>query len=153
MSLRRVVYLPAVSVLFGLNLGAQSEGWNKVKSIAAGTEVRILVSGGAPVQGSLQSVTEDSVLLNSSSGQQTLSRKEVMRLSVKKEGRRKRHALIGLASGAGGGWVIGLAIPCTGFCVESQGEVAAVTTVLGALVGAVVGVAIPAGDWREVYKQ
>ena len=153
MSLKGVSYLSAVSVFFALNLGAQSAGWSNVKSITPGAELRVAVSGGGLVQGSLQGVTEDSVMLNSCSGRQTLGRQEVIRVSVKKKGHRKRNALIGLAGGTGVGLGVGLAARCTSLCLISTGQITAVTTVAGALIGTIVGIAIPTGGWREIYKQ
>ena len=78
-----------------------------------GAEVRIVTSGRGELRGSLQGVTEDSVVLNSGSGQQTLARQEVMRVSVTKKSHRKRNMIIGLAGGAGVGVGIGLAGHCT----------------------------------------
>jgi hypothetical protein len=155
MSLARVRYLSAVAVLFAFNVSAQTAGWGVLKSIAAGAEVRIVVSGKSSLHGTLVGVTDDSFLLSSGSGQQTFARQEVMRVSVKKKSRRKRNALIGLAAGAGAGLVFSLAgYHCTGFCpFPSKGEVTAVTTSAGAIVGTLVGVAIPSGGWREIYKQ
>ncbi len=155
MSLTRVLNLCVVAVLFAFNVSAQTAGWGVLKSIAVGAEVRIVVSGRNSLQGSLVGVTDDSFLLNSGSGQQTFGRQEVMRVSVKKKSHRKRNTLIGLAAGAGAGLVFSLAgYHCTGFCpFPSKGEVTAVTTSAGAIVGTLIGVAIPSGGWHEVYKQ
>ncbi len=155
MSLARVLCLSAVAVLFALNVSAQTAGWGVLKSIAAGAEVRIVVSGKSSLHGTLVGVTDDSFLLSSGSGQQTFGRQEVMRVSVKKRSHRKRNTLIGLAAGAGAGLVFGLAEPCVAAsCFPfSKGEVTAVTTTVGAAVGSLVGVAIPSGGWHEIYKQ
>ena len=153
MRLTRLLHFSSVAFLCALNLGAQSGGWSSVKSIAPGEEVRVVVSGRGSIQGSLQSVTDDSVVLNAGSGPQTLGHRDVTRVSVKKKSHRRRNALIGLAAGAGVGAVVGVASKCTGFCLISTGQITAVTTVAGALLGTIVGVVIPTGGWQEIYKQ
>jgi hypothetical protein len=147
-----VCCVSSISLLFTLSLGAQPADWSNLESIAHGAEIRVDISRQRPVQGSLQAVTADAVTLNSPSGQQTLGRSEVLQVSLKKTSHRKRNALIGLAGGVGVGAGIGLAARCTGFCPVSTGEITAVTTVAGALVGTVVGVVIPTGGWQKIYQ-
>jgi hypothetical protein len=136
-----------------VSLGAQSAEWSRLESIANGAEIRVELSGKRTLKGRLQAVTADAVILNAASGPQTLGRSEVRRVSLKKTSRRMRHALIGLAGGGAVGVGIGLAARCTGFCPVSRGQIVAVTTVAGALVGTVVGAVIPSGGWQKVYQQ
>ncbi len=147
--------LSAVPILFALSfagLRAQTADWNDLKSIAPAGEVRVATSG-CEFRGSLQNVTEDSIVLNSGSGQQTLRRQEVMRVSVRKKSHRKRNMLIGLAGGAGVGAGVGLASGCSGLCIVSKSQITAVTTMAGALIGTAVGAVIPTGGWGEIYKR
>jgi hypothetical protein len=83
------------------------------------------------------------------------TRDEVSLVSAKKPGHRKRNALIGLASGAGAGLIIGVAARngSGGLGPNLDNVVTAGMTVAGALVGSIVGVLIPTGGWREVYKK
>jgi hypothetical protein len=81
-----------------------------------------------------------------------LPRADIQRARVKRRSRRGHHALIGLAIGAGGGLAAGAALdhsaPEGWFSNLGKG----VLTPVGALIGTLVGVAIPTGGWRDVYR-
>ena len=130
--------------------------WNNVTSLARAAEVRVQVSGSRSVRGGVLNVTEDSLAVNSASGQETFARQEVLRVSVRKPGQHGRSALAGLAIGAVAGAGIGLAAEarCTSLC---GGGVAAVVVGVvalgGAGIGTAIGAVIPASGWREVYRQ
>src|ERR1022692_1130371 len=106
---------------------ASPEGWASLSQVAPGTEIRVALSGGRTVRGSL----------------------------VKRKGHRGRNALIGAAIGAGGGLAIGAAVDRhdsgKGLNFFPNGG-KAVLTPLGAIIGAVVGVAIPSGGWHDIYR-
>ena len=150
-----ITVIRAAAVL-GLSLAAAApaaaQSWNNVKALSMGTEVRIL-AGARTISGPVQSVTDDSLVVNSAKGQEMLTRQEVTRLSARKNGHRGRNALIGLGIGAGAGLGIGAAADnCQGlFCGSSLGK--AIFTPLGAVAGLLVGAVIPTGGWRDVYKQ
>ena len=94
MSLTRTHAYFAVSVLSAtLDLGAQSPAWNNLKTIPPGEMVRVDVAGrrGA-IHGTLQSVADDSINVNSRSGAiATFKRPEVARVFVRKHGHRVRN--------------------------------------------------------------
>jgi hypothetical protein len=123
--------------------------------LAPGEHIRIVLSSGRTIRGKLQTVTSESLTINGAANQEKLSRAEIGRVQLKGQGHRGRNALIGLAIGAGGGLAIGAAVDShdshhtlnlfPSACI-------AVFTPLGAIIGAVVGVAIPTGRWREVYR-
>lgn len=157
MSLRSVchpaaVFSAALVLLSAQQLSAQPGDWMRVQAIAPGADVRIDVAGRGQIQGNLQNVTPDSIVLNVN-GPQTIARQDIARVSVKKPGHRKRNALIGLAVGAGVGLGIGAANRCQQFCVVSNGAVTGVAAAGGAAAGAIVGAVIPTGGWRTVYKR
>ncbi len=77
------------------------------------------------------------------------TRLQVTRVSIKRQGHRGRNTLIGLGVGAGVGLAIGLAAR-QGFF---DNDVTAGGIVGGALIGTLIGVAIPNGGWRDVYRQ
>ncbi|HEV2199235.1 MAG TPA: hypothetical protein VGR73_05410 [Bryobacteraceae bacterium] len=153
------IRVAAVVFLLAHAAAAQSpaQNWNNVKALAAGTNVRV-VSGSRTVSGQVQGVTDDSISVNSGKGPEMFARQEVTRVSVK-TGHRGRHALIGLAIGAGAGLAIGAGLnaadSCKGTCFGPNvgGAVVGGFTAVGAIVGAVIGAAIPTGGWREVYRQ
>jgi len=101
-------------------------------------------------------VTADSLTMDSGSGQQTFTRQQIIRMSVKQRPRRGRNAVIGLAIGAGLGGVLGgaTASECSGSSCGGYGAMAIASGIgAGAAVGAIIGVRVPAGGWREVYRQ
>jgi len=145
----------AALVLMAAIVAAQTNptSWNTVKALSPGTEVQIAGSS-RTVRGKIDRVTDDTLVVTSGKGQETFTQQEVVRVSVKKPGHRKRNALIGLAVGTGAGLGIGLAADrCSGTCFgpNLNGVVTAGIAVAGALVGTIIGVAIPSGGWREVY--
>ena len=152
-------HIRAVAVLFVFTLEAAAQSpaqnWNNIKALPAGTSVRISV-GARTVRGQVQGVTDDSLVVGSGKGQERFTRQEVMRASVKKQGHRGRHTLIGLGAGAAIGGVIGAAghSDCTGplFC-DSRGADAGLGAFVFGIVGTAVGALIPTGGWREVYKR
>ncbi len=133
-----------------------SRSRDNVKTISPGTEIRIAGPRPGTVHGTLESATGDFLALNFSVGQETFTRQQVTRVSVKKQGHRGRHALIGLGVGAGAGLGIGAAADhsCAAKgCFFGPNFSKAIVTPFGAGVGALVGALIPSGGWRDIYKQ
>ena len=132
--------------------------WNTVTALARAAEVRVQLPDSRSVRGGVINVTEDSLAVNSASGQETFTRQQVLRVSVRKPSRRGRNMLIGLALGAGAGVGYGAAAVsqqnCRIFC-DSRIDAAAVgiSTFVGAGIGTVIGAVVPTREWREVYRQ
>jgi len=134
--------------------------WSNVTALARAAEVRVELSGSRSVSGGVLSATEDSLAVNSASGQETFTRQQVLRVSVRKPSQRGRNMLIGLALGAGAGVGLGAAAasqPCArGFdrlCDSLNAPIIGVTTGIGAVIGAGFGAAVPTGGWREIYRR
>jgi hypothetical protein len=125
--------------------------WANLNHLENGSEIRVVLAGGKTLRGFLQSVSPDSLAINATTSQEALSRQDVKVISQKRPGHRGRNTLIGLAIGAGGGLATGAAIDHgdRGW-FPNFGK--AVFTPIGAIIGAVVGVAIPTGGWRLVYR-
>jgi hypothetical protein len=138
------------------NLIAQTGGpdWNTIKALTRGTQVRVVV-GSRVVRGEIERSTDDVLAVTSRTGQEMFDRQEISAVSIKKPSRRRKHTLIGLAAGAAGGLAIGIATrPSPGqWEFISSDAVTAGFTAAGAIVGTVVGVVIPAGGWREIYRK
>jgi hypothetical protein len=134
--------------------------WNNIKALAPGTRVLVALNRRGKTRGEVETVTEDSLVTRSRKGQESFARGEIVRVSVR-ESRRKRNIARGAISGGiiggvlggfvGGAWCqVGQRPPsCAGTVVAGAAGGAGVTGGFGALVGALV----PAGEWREIYRQ
>jgi hypothetical protein len=127
------------------------EQWANLSRVENGSEIRVVVAGGKTLRGFLQSVSPDSLAINATTSREALSRQEIKLVSEKRPGHRGRNTLIGLAIGAAGGLATGAVID-HGDHGWFPNLAKAVFTPIGALVGAVVGVAIPTGGWQVVYR-
>jgi hypothetical protein len=144
----------AALLVAALTLAGETTGtWNNVRMLAVGTEVRVEVSGSSVMRGRLGSVTDNSVVLNTGKGQETVGRQQVVRISKKESGHRGRHALVGAGIGAGIGLGVGFAVTnCSHNCIVSPGAIRGVGAAFGAVVGGVLGAVLPGGGWSQVYR-
>jgi hypothetical protein len=131
-----------------------ANNWDAVKALSAGTTVRV-VAGPETIRGRVDSVTDSALTVSSGKGNKAFDRQQVSAVSVQKPGHRKRNTLIGLAAGTGVGLGIGIAARAKPgqLDIVPNGVVVAAFTIAGAIVGTVVGVVIPSGNWREIYKK
>ena len=136
-------------------VGAATESnrdWSVLGGLAAGAEIQVTVSGGKMWRGFLQRTDADSLTINATTSQEALARQDVKRVQAKRPGHRGRNTLIGFAAGTAGGLAAGAAVDHSdrGSWFPNIGK--AVFTPIGAVIGTVVGVALPTGGWREVYR-
>ncbi len=131
---------------------SEAANWANLNSLAPGSKIRVSLADGRSVRGFLQQVTPDTLSINAAQGQEALARQDVKRVQVKGRSHRGRNTLIGLAIGAAGGLAAGAAFDSRdpGDWFPNLGKVA--LTPLGAIIGTVVGVAMPTGRWRQVYR-
>ena len=129
--------------------------WDKLKQLSAGQPIQVVQNDAKSTSGNFRSVTDEGIVVSTPSGEQTISRQSVLRVSCKGSGHHKRNALIGAGIGAGAAAGFGAAVwrPTTGLGPTiSRGEVVGVLAPVGAIVGAIVGAVLPTGGWREVYR-
>lgn len=140
-------------------LAQPKNSWDRVKALTPGSEIRVSLFDGRIVNTEFVSATDDSLMVDKAAVQETLDRPAIQKISLKGASHRGRHALIGLAIGAGAGLVIGIVVDhrdhCggQGFCIDILPNFGKeVFPPLGGLVGALVGGLSPSGGWREIYR-
>lgn len=155
-----------VCPFFALSLAAQEPAvkWENMKALAPGTQFRVVSSASPqPIEGRLKSVTDGDLSLMRDNRVESLSRAQVVSVSVREKGHRVRHALIGLGVGVAAGALIGWGIghsQASG-CQKSGGGWCGLDTVAGAglgglsglVGGAVIGASWHTGKWTEVYAR
>lgn len=157
LSLTTLLMEVLAAVALGAAPQAANANWDSLKQLKPGAEIKVVLNGVKSYQGKFQSVSDGAIVVRLREGEQTFARQNVLRVSVKGESHRRRNALIGAAVGAGAGLGVGAAADagnkCSGFglpCLSSAGKV--VFTPLGAIIGAVVGAALPPRGWRDLYR-
>jgi len=128
--------------------------WDKLKQLSVGQEVQVVQNDAKSNRSSFRSVTDEAIVVSTATGEQTISRPNVLRVSSKGKPHRMRNALIGAGIGAGAGAGIGAAIAsCTSGCYGfTRGNVTGVTSAVGGITGAIVGAVVPTGGWHEIYR-
>jgi hypothetical protein len=133
---------------------AANPGWDNLKTLTQGQEIRVVLKDAKSYQGEFQASSDDGITLRQSGGDQTVTRHDILRVSTKGKKHRGRNALIGAAVGAGVGLGLGAAVDHS-----SQNTIIplhrwgiAVGTPLGGLLGAGGGALLPTGGWHEVYR-
>jgi hypothetical protein len=151
---RWILKISAIAALGFACVTAQAAepDWGNVVALSSGSEIRVVLAGGRTVRGFLQSATQESLALNAATSQETLPRVDVKRVQMKRPGHRGRNTLIGLGVGSAAGLATGAGIDAStnGDWFPNFGK--AVFTPLGAIIGTVIGVAIPTGGWHDVYR-
>jgi hypothetical protein len=148
--------LPLLALIADPSLrAAEKSDWSNLKQIAAGRAIKVAVKGGTSSQGEFQSATEDALVVRVAGGDRSIARDTVQRVSLKRNGHRGKHALIGAAIGASAGLGAGIAIdndcsPNSIICTGNKGK--AILTPGFAVIGAGIGALLPAGGWREIYR-
>jgi hypothetical protein len=156
--LNRICLLALLAAVLAATAAAQQAkpiaNWVNLNQLVAGSEIRVTLATGKTMRGFVQRVTPESLAINATTSQETLSRQDIRRVALKRPGHRGRNTLIGLAIGTGAGLAVGAGVDS-----QSRGQYdlfpnsgKAVLSPLGALVGTVIGVALPTGGWREVYR-
>jgi hypothetical protein len=147
----------------GQDSKGRSSSWDNLKSLTPGQEIRVVMSNVKSYQGEFESLSDGGITLRQAAGEQTLARKDILRVSQKiGQDHGVRNALIGMVLGAGAGLVVGL----TPYMIQkncTEGPAfncgyppnphrAEALTPVGGLAGAVIGAVVPTGGWHDVYR-
>ena len=150
----------AIPLLAGTEPSNGQANWDRVKQLSPGQQILVVQNNSQSHQGKLQSVSDDSVVIRLTTGEQTVAKDDILRVSARGRSHRLRNLALGAGIGFGGGAGIGAA---AGNSAEIFGRGAAALfgaavglagggAVLGLLLGAAVGAAIPTGGWHEAYR-
>ena len=155
--LNRICLLALLAAVLAATTAAQQAkpiaNWVNLNQLVAGSEIRVTLATGKTMRGFVQRVTAESLTINATTSQEMLSRQDIRRVELKKPGHRGRNTLIGLAIGTGAGLAIGAGVDAKsgpGVMFPDLGKV--VFSSAGVLLGTVIGVALPTGGWRDVYR-
>jgi len=131
--------------------------WDRLKQLSAGQEIQVVQNDVKSSRSNFRSVTDEGIVVSTATGEQTIARQSILRVSSKGAGHRMRNTLIGAGVGAGVGLGIGAAADshkaCTGLCINVLPNAGKeVGTPLGAIVGGIIGAVVPTGGWHEIYR-
>ena len=152
----------STGVASGQDSKGRSSSWDNLKSLRPGQEIRVVMNNVKSYQGEFESLSDGGITLRQAAGEQTLARKDVLRVSRKGQDHSVRNGLMGAVVGALAGFGIGFALDhrfrnCTsGPAFNCSGPPNSheqkLLTPVGALAGAVTGAVLPTGRWQEVYR-
>ncbi len=151
-----IFLLGVVGCLAGSPLGAADRktglaNWDSIKEeLSQGQQIKVVMNNMKAYKGLFQKVSDDGITLTLRTGNKTLARQEILRVSYNTGTHHVRNAGIGAAIG-GGSLVALCAAACNGFGSLS-GEGVAILLPLGGAIGAGVGAALPSAAWRDVYR-
>jgi hypothetical protein len=142
----------AAVIAAGLVAGQTDEqSWDNLGQLGAGRRIVVVDRSMKTVEGVFTGYTEDAITLRGDGGDVSVPRASVYRVSLQRDPRRGRKALIGAASGAGAGLA---AAAIRGATYHEAGETSVfmmVYTPIGAGIGAATGAVWPAGK-VTVYR-
>ncbi len=124
---------------------AQSKqpSWGNLSTLQAGQKIEVVEKNLKKDTGTFAAVSDDGIRLNESTGEQTIPRASVMRVTLRHNKHRLRNTLIGAAVGVGAGAAIGAATYGNGRCFCSRGGLAGFGAAIGLVGGTVVGATWP----------
>ena len=156
----------SAEVASGQDSKGRLSNWDNLKSLTRGQEIRVVLNNVKSYQGEFESLSDDGITLRHAAGEQTLARKDILRVSeMKGQNHRARNVLIGTVVGAGLGLTAGLvanhiinnddsctnAVLCRGPGPPNP-HWALIGTPVVAGAGALIGAVVPTGASRDIYR-
>lgn len=124
--------------------------WENLNQLEIGRLVKVVLKDTKAYEAKFQARTEDSIQLLIGAKEQTLLKRETLRISTKKQGHRLRNVLIGTGIGTAAGLAFGAATTHEGEWMRGRGI--GLSASVGAIGGAALGAVIPTGGWEEIYR-
>jgi hypothetical protein len=118
---------------------AQTDGWILLRGIYPGQDTHVHLLSGGKQTGGFISTTDANIVIRLRTGDQTFTKDQIRKVSVRKLGKRARNALIG--GGIGAGVMGGVAAGLTG-----DSTIAAAAAVGYGIIGAGIGALFPGYD-------
>lgn len=152
-------YQVSLSFLLILGLFSQSLAvfgqtgeWSRVRSLTAGTVVRVETRTGDRVEGPVSAVTDDQIAVAASAGTRTIGIADVRKVKLVEKASTGKGIAIGAAVGAGAGAAIAFgALASTGGSDDTNGFVAPIIAA-GAGVGALIGGVLRRKKTTTIYE-
>jgi hypothetical protein len=126
-------------------------GWARVKMIAVGTKIRVTAGNSKAVSGSLRSITDSDLAIQSETGPRSFARADIRGLSARQKNRRLRKVLIGVGIGTAAGIAIGGAAANNCMGIGCGGSRVALGGLVGLAGGVIAGLLWSRSEWREIY--
>lgn len=142
----------------------QINNWDDLKSLTRRDEIRVVMNDLKSYQGEFESLSDEGITLRTkSTGEQTLARKDVFRVSQNiGEDHRTRNTALGMFIGGVAGLVIGMAPyykernctegPAFNCGYPPNAHLLEVLTPVGAVAGGFIGAVLPTGGWHDLYR-
>ena len=127
-----------------ISLGqANQSSWKNLNSLRAGEQITVVAAHSQKYTGTFATVSDDAIKLDGPTGEETVQRTDVKRVTVPNK-HRLRDTLIVTGVGAGVGAGIGAGVANSiDFFSRDKARGAGIGAVLGAVVGALVGAVSP----------
>jgi len=146
-----VVILLTSILLLPVIVAAQTNDWSRLTSVASGSKLSVKLTNGKTVDGSFSSVSDTALTLMVKNVATEAKRDDVVSVHQVTKKSAAKATLIGLGAGAGVGAIVGAAADSSSDGFEELDSIAtAVTTVLGAGVGALGGFLIGRSGKKRV---
>lgn len=127
--------------------------WDKLAQLAPRTEIKVVLTSNKSYLGKFQNWSDAVIVVQLRHGEQAFSRQDVLRVSIKDKSHRLRNTLVGLAIGTGAGIAFGELGTYEGwfnFVPADLNDAIFIPSL--AIVGTIVGAALPTGRWLDVYR-
>ncbi len=120
---------------------SKQSSWENLSTLRAGQKIEVVEKNLKKDTGTFAAVSDDGIRLNESTGEQTIPRASVMRVTLRHNKHRARNTLIGIAVGAGAGAAIGAGVGSGDSLSEAADSILGVG--IGLVGGTVVGATWP----------